>query len=108
HALANAVGVLFDGLGNTINPALLGTNDLEGNGAAVGLSATAQFNSVTGLDLGTDMAGKKALKIPNDVGLLILGAHNTVGGPQIFDVISGNAKAGVELRGPAATGNTIQ
>src|SRR5439155_1286183 len=60
---------------------------------------------------GTNAAGTAALALPNGTGLLILGSHNTVGGPAYAgnaNVISGNGVTGVEIRGSAATGNLIQ
>jgi hypothetical protein len=85
-------------------------NIIAGNGAAgirlAGSDAT--LNRVFGNFIGTDASGAAAL--PNAVGIDVDGAPlNAIGtdDPSTGNVISGNAQAGIRIRGLSATGNVV-
>ncbi len=111
-ALGNTFGLLLDGSGDLIDQTTApARNTIQGNLVALGLSASATRNAVVRLRLGTNAAGTAALPLPNDFGLAIAGAGNTVGGAAYAgaaNVLSGNADSGVVLFGAGATGNVIR
>jgi titin len=113
-ALPNANGVSVNGgaSGNTVGGVARGRNLISGNlqfGVTLFGSGTAN-NLVQGNFIGTDAAGAKAFANGvSGVAVSSGAANNTVGGtaPGAGNLISGNAKYGVELFSSAA-GNLVQ
>jgi hypothetical protein len=113
NALQN-VGILIDGSsGNTVGGTTLeARNVISGNYVGVDIALVAAQsapNRVLGNFVGTDATGSKPLG--NIVGVYIcLASGNQVGGtsPEDANVISANLQAGVEILGPAASGNLVQ
>src|SRR5262249_47294916 len=82
QALGNTIGLQIDSSNNVTDPTTAAAlNTIAANNVAIELSDTAAANTVIGLRIGTNPAGTAAIPLPNDVGLLILGADNRVGGP---------------------------
>ncbi len=109
-ALGNTIGLLLDASGDTITAnTAAGQNTIEANHVAIELNTTAASNVVLGLNIGTNAAGAAALPLPNMIGLLILGANNTVGGVSSgsSNVISGNIQAGLQIQDTSASGNLV-
>ncbi|HWE35205.1 MAG TPA: right-handed parallel beta-helix repeat-containing protein [Isosphaeraceae bacterium] len=106
-ALGNAGdGVsIQDGSGNTVGNLgfgnVIAANAL--NGVFLG-GASATGNTVIGEEIGIDIAGANALGNGAN-GVLIQGAPGNL---LDIDTISGNAKDGVLISGPGASGNTVQ
>ena len=95
--------------GNTIGPGNVFFDNIRG--IFIG-NAGATGNSIVGNKIGTNAAGTA---VPAEggnveVGILIWGADNTVGGENTADrnIISGNTGTGVAISGVDATGNVIQ
>jgi titin len=116
-ALGNpASGVYIAGgaTGNTVGgTTALARNVISANGVfGVLLSDSGTSgNLVAGNFVGTDATGK--LPVPNgDDGVAIRGtaSNNTIGGPNpsYRNIISGNARYGVNVTDPGTTGNTVQ
>jgi titin len=100
-------GVFLDGApGNFV-----GGNLVSGNGS-VGVQifgATASGNVLLGNKIGTDATGRSALPNLRD-GLFLNGAPgNVIGSPAAGagNLISGNGSVGVQIFGPAASGNVL-
>ncbi len=93
--LGNAYGVDVTNSNNTIAGNLISANRYDG----VYLEDTSRRNLVVGNQIGTDRTG--TLPLGNKYGVLISGAHNTIGGtsPGAGNLISGNAAEGVALFG---------
>lgn len=125
HIVANEIGVGLFGVagngdhgvdiasgGNVVGGDSIGMgNVISGNrkfGVKLG-GASATGNQVLGNRLGTDRNGRFA--IPNELyGLVVEDASNNVigaTGPHSGNVISGNGRGGVLLRGATATGNSV-
>jgi hypothetical protein len=83
-------------------------NLISGNGGN-GVDLVGSNNVVAGNRIGTDVNGTAALANVGD-GVLIFSAGNTVGGPTpgAGNLLSGNARNGVEIAGATATGNQLQ
>lgn len=65
-------------------------------------------NTLIGNKIGTNIAGTAA--VGNSVnGVLVAGGakNNTIGGTTPYNIISGNANDGVQIRDPGTTGNTV-
>jgi parallel beta-helix repeat protein len=98
--------------GNTIGgSAAADANLISGNVAnGVAIAQGASGNAVARNLIGTNLAGSAAIANAADGVLVVDSPGNTVGGAVAgtFNVISGNAGDGVEVRGVAAIGNIIQ
>jgi CSLREA domain-containing protein len=111
-ALGNATGISMNfSPANTIGGTQSGAgNVISGNGG-YGVTVTgssAAGNVVRGNHIGTDASG--TARLPNDIGIRVLDApDNSIGGtePGAGNVISGNARNGIRLLGPDATGNVV-
>ncbi len=103
------------GDGTTQNANVISANSGDGvyiNGSSLtvpnGMVGTWQ-NSVLGNMIGTDVTGKNALGNDLDGVLLDSGAQmNTVGGPHMMNLISGNGLNGIEIGGMTSSGNIVQ
>ncbi len=98
---------------NSQNIAVGGTGQGQGNvisgNTEAGVNIVSGGVTVQANRIGTDEAGNSAM--PNDVGVLISGAGNTIGGDSTAsegNQISGNTEAGVQIQGATATGNAVR
>ncbi len=109
----NGIGLLSNASNHTIGGTTAGArNIISGNGSTGVLifAAGATGNLVQGNYIGTDVTGTVDLGNTAE-GVFISGAPtNTIGGviAGARNIISGNARDGVEIRGAAATGNLVQ
>jgi hypothetical protein len=95
---------------NTIGGDASGDGNLiSANGNAGVILAGAGSTVVQGNTIGTDSAGATAMPNAAD-GILVSSPNNTIGGTDTLarNLISGNTGSGVEITGPAATGNTVE
>ncbi|MEY2873895.1 MAG: hypothetical protein RLZZ373_1266, partial [Pseudomonadota bacterium] len=100
--------------GVTVGGSASGAGNLvSGNGSGAGaagitLGATASGNLVAGNTVGLNAAGTSTLA-NSGVGILVLGASNTIGGTTAGarNVVSGNSTLGINLSGSSANGNTV-
>ncbi len=107
-ALANKVGIVIDGSGNTVGgTATEARNLISGNSNdGVLLDVFGSDNQVMGNYIGTDVTG--AYAVANSVGVEVSGGSNTLGGTATGagNVISGNSGDGV-LLDSAGSGNQV-
>ncbi|MCA1685749.1 MAG: hypothetical protein LC745_07125, partial [Planctomycetia bacterium] len=113
------------GLGNTYDGVFLNgsPNNLVGNGSPAGrnlisangssglqiFGATASGNRVLGNRIGTDAAGNAALPNRRDGVFVNAAPGNAIGGTAAAagNLVSGNLQVGVQVFGPASTGNVV-
>ena len=97
---------------NTIGGTLAGQGNLiagnTGDGIAVSGAGTSN-NTIAGNQIGTDIAGTKALANGTGVQLSAGATNNIVGGiaASARNLISGNTNAGIAITGAGSAGNTI-
>jgi hypothetical protein len=102
---------IFEGSNNVIGGTESRTgNIISGNGTdGVKLNRAASNNMVQGNLIGTSQSGASDLG-NGEVGVLVLGPNNVVGGTVggARNVISGNGGVGVSMLGTSASGNAVQ
>ncbi|MGB3219797.1 MAG: right-handed parallel beta-helix repeat-containing protein, partial [Anaerolineae bacterium] len=104
HSPGNTQGIVIrDGAEqNTIGP----DNVIGNNGNGVVLESNVGYNVITGNLVGTDTTGTAAQANVQD-GLSISGHHNTIGGSNGGNLVSGNLIDGIRLAGDQATANIV-
>jgi hypothetical protein len=108
-ALGNgADGVIVFATGTTVGGSVTGAGNLISGNTANGVDLVADGNMVVGNRIGTDTQGTTALGNGAD-GVIVFSANNTIGGGAMGagNVISANAKNGIEIADNTASGNTI-
>uniref|UniRef100_UPI00286D8556 DUF4347 domain-containing protein n=1 Tax=Sphaerotilus sp. TaxID=2093942 RepID=UPI00286D8556 len=105
---------LNDVSGVTVGGSASGAGNLiSGNGSGAGavgitLGATASGNLVAGNTVGLNATGTSTLA-NSGVGIVVLGASNTIGGTTSAarNVVSGNATMGIQISSASANSNTV-